>query len=79
MRRGKVYQSIVEAIVKGRLKEPFSSKDFQRACSGWAKGTYEAFLYKHRKGNLGDNTELFERVGRGLFRLLRRTHQSKPK
>jgi hypothetical protein len=70
MRRGKVYQSIVDAVGKERLREPFTSKDFRSVCLGWAEGTYEAFLFKHRKGNPGGNSELFVRVGKGRFRLI---------
>jgi len=42
-----------------------------RACPNWKEGTYQAFLYKHRKGNPGGNSELFEKVGKGKFQLLK--------
>ncbi len=74
MRRGRIYQGLVEAVREGSLREPFSSKDFRRAIRGLAKGTYDVFLSKHRKGNPGGNTELFGQVGKGLFRLIRPTH-----
>jgi len=67
----KVYVSIVTAINNGILTEPFSKKDFEIACPGFGKGTYNAFLDKHAHGNPGGNTELFERVSTGKFRCLR--------
>ena len=67
----KVYRMIVNAIKQGKLKEPFNSKDFRRTCPGLRGGTYQTFLAKHRKGNPGGNSELFERVGSGLFRVIR--------
>jgi hypothetical protein len=67
----KVYMSIVEAVRDGRLKEPFSTEDFRTACPGFAPDTYGVFLPKHRRGNPGGNSELFECVRRGTFRCLR--------
>lgn len=67
----KVYRSIVEAVGVGKLKEPFTKDDFKNACRGLGEGTYNAFLYKHRRGNPGDNSELFEMVKPGRFRLIR--------
>jgi hypothetical protein len=66
-----VYSSIVQAVKKERLKEPFTKEDFRRECPGLGGGTYIAFLYKHRKGNPGGASELFELVGPNKFRLLR--------
>lgn len=66
-----VYKSIVEAVKKGRLREPFSAEDFRRACPRWGEGTYQAFLHKHRKGNPGGESELFEKIAPGQFKLLR--------
>jgi hypothetical protein len=66
-----VYSSIVRAVNNGRLKEPFSNDDFRHACLGLGGGTYLAFLYKHRRGNPGGASELFELVGPNKFRLLR--------
>lgn len=70
-REHKVYQAIVLAIKEGRLKEPFTKEDFRRACPGFGYGTYNAFLWKHRKGNPGGASELFKEVSPGKFRLLR--------
>jgi len=66
-----VYAGIVSAVRSGELQEPFSQADFRRACPGLGDGTYKAFLYKHRLRNPGGNTELFELVGPGRFKLLR--------
>jgi hypothetical protein len=66
-----VYEAIVSAVRSGQLEEPFSQMGFRRACPGFREGTYKAFLYKHRLGNRGGDTELFELVQPGRFRLLR--------
>ena len=71
MARHKVYTSIVEAVAAGRLDEPFTTQGFREACRGFGEGTYNAFLHKHTRGNPGGNSELFEKVGKGKFRLLR--------
>jgi predicted aspartyl protease len=51
IRRGRVITTIDGALASGRLKEPFSNEDFRAACPGFGEGTYNAFLWKHRKGN----------------------------
>lgn len=66
-----VYAAIVSAVRSGKLAEPFSQANFRRACPGFGKGTYRAFLHKHSRGNPGGYTELFERVSPGRFKLLR--------
>ncbi len=71
MANHKVYSAMVQAVKNEKLKEPFTQEDFRRACSGLGEGTYQAFLYKHRKDNPGGQSELFEMVGTGKFRLLR--------
>ncbi len=71
MPQHRVYASIVQAVKDDRLNEPFSAEDFRRASPGFGEGTYQAFLYKHREGNPGGNSELFEQVGPDLFRVLR--------
>lgn len=69
--RHKVYESIVTAIKSGKMAEPFTKQDFEMSCPGFGNGTYNAFLYKHVKGNNKGNSELFERVAPGQFRCLR--------
>ena len=71
MANHKVYSSIIQAVKRGQFKEPFSQEDFRRTCPGLGEGTYQAFLYKHRKDNPGGQSELFEIVSTGKFRLLR--------
>lgn len=66
-----VYQAIVKAVINGSLQEPFNKKAFRKACPNFGSGTYNAFLWKHAKGNPGGTSELFEKVDRGLFRLIR--------
>jgi hypothetical protein len=61
---------IYEQVKKGRLVEPFSAAAVKRTCPGWSDSTYHVFLPKHRVGNPGGNTELFEQVGAGLYRTL---------
>ena len=67
----RVYSAIVRAVRSGELAEPFGKADFRRACPDFGNGTYEAFLYKHRLGNPGGNSELFKLVSPGQFRLLK--------
>lgn len=71
MARHRVYRRIVGAVKSGELKEPFTTDDFREACPGLAEGTYNAFLHKHRVGNPGRNSELFDKVSPGRFRLVR--------
>jgi hypothetical protein len=67
----KVYKAIIEAIRLEHLREPFTSNAFREECPGFGQGTYNAFLYKHRVGNPGGNSELFELVSPGSFRCVR--------
>ena len=68
---------IYTAVRKCRLREPFGSEEVRRVCPGWAPRTYSVFLSKHALGNPGKETELFERVAPGRYRILpnmRETH-----
>lgn len=67
----KAYTMIVRAIQQRLLGEPFTNRDFRRACPGLGAGTYNAFLDKHALGNPGGQTELFARAAPGRFCLLR--------
>jgi len=71
MKKHKVYSAIVKAVRTGKLKEPFTNNDFRKACPGFADGTYNVFLNKHRIGNPGGNSELFKRISPGIFELVR--------
>ena len=73
---GKLYQTIVDAISSGLLKEPFRSADVEESCPGFAKNTYKNFLAKHAKRNPSGTTELFERIDRGLYCLNRSQFES---
>lgn len=65
MGRGTISQ-IRAAVSMGRLPHRFRPTDVNRALAiDWA-GT---FLPKHRVGNPGGNTELFVRLGRGVYTL----------
>jgi len=70
MPKHEVYKCIIKAVKSGKLKEPFSVGDFEKACPGFGIGTYRAFLYKHSVGN-GKTTELFAKVSPGKFKLIR--------
>jgi hypothetical protein len=59
---------IREAVASGQLPQPFRASAVSRILGIRYAGT---FLPKHRVGNSGGNTELFDRVGRGLYRLRR--------
>lgn len=65
------YAAIVQAVHRSDLSEPFTASDFEAACPGLRASTYVAFLAKHAVGNPGDATEIFERVDRGVYRLVR--------
>ncbi len=67
----KVYTYIVNAVKCGRLKEPFTKDDFRKVCPEFGRGTYKAFLWKHRVGNPSGETELFIKVMPGQFKLVK--------
>ena len=66
---GKLTKAIRAAVAAGTLQEPFGAADVKRTFPGFAEKTYHVFLPKHRVGNLGGETELFVREGRGQYRL----------
>lgn len=68
---GKFIKAIRIALKAGSLKQTFRAEDVKKAVPGFANKTYNAFLPKHRRGNPGQNTELFERISLGLYRLIR--------
>jgi hypothetical protein len=59
---------VYAAVKDGRLKQPFNAAAIRAAVPGWADHTYSTFPGKHAVGN-GKETELFRRVGRGLYQL----------
>jgi hypothetical protein len=70
MGQGKLIHAIRAAVRDERLRQPFRAEDVKCACPGFCDKTYPVFLPKHRRGNPGCNTELFDRVDQGLYRLL---------
>lgn len=70
MPRHRIYTCIVATVKSGKLKEPFTKDDFRNVCPNFTEGTYKVFLKKHRVGNPGGNTELFEEISLGKFRLI---------
>ena len=70
-RQSQIVCSVDAAIESGRLKEPFSNEDFRAACPGFGKDTYNAFLWKHKGGNPGGQTEWFVQIGQNSFRKIR--------
>lgn len=62
----RVYEAIVSAVKTGRLREPFSRREFRTCCPGFGAGTYNAFLDKHARGNPSGASELFEGLARAL-------------
>ena len=69
-------KQIYAASKEGKLPAIFGPKDVQSACPGWSNQTYGVFLAKHRVGNPGGETELFERVSPGLYRVLNDSGES---
>ena len=70
MKEGKLIKQIREAVKSGKLKEPFNPEDVKKACPGWADQTYKSFLPKHVSGPYRGYTQLFEKIGKNLYRLL---------
>ena len=68
----RLIREIRQAVATGELVEPFRARDIVETdsirCAASTPGT---FLPKHCVGNRGGNTELFDRVAEGLYRLKR--------
>jgi hypothetical protein len=67
----RLYTCIVCAIKNGSLSEPFSASDVKRVCPNFASSTYSNFLPKHRKGNPGSNSVLFEQDSNKKYKCVR--------
>ena len=63
--------TVLNGVKNGSLQEPFTNKDFKKACPNFGKGTYNAYLWKHRVGNKQKKIELFVKVSPGKFKLVR--------
>lgn len=61
---------IRRAVRGGKLCKRFRAADVSRACPRWSQRTYSNFLPKHRVGNPGCNTELFDRHEDGSYSLV---------
>ncbi|MFZ0636169.1 MAG: hypothetical protein WA755_08455 [Candidatus Acidiferrales bacterium] len=66
-----VVSALDDAIEQGKLREPFSKEDFEAACPGFGRGTYNIFLTKHRRGNPDGDIAYFEKVDAERFRRIR--------
>ena len=55
---------ILNAVLKGNLREPFYPDDIKKAVGGWANQTYHAFPWKHCLQNPDrETTTLFYYMG----------------
>jgi hypothetical protein len=68
--RSRAVTCLRQGAADGRLPRRFTKKDFTRACPGLGRGTYNAFLWKHREGNPGGYRPYVRLVGPGLFELI---------
>jgi len=68
----KFASQIYAAVRAQRLAEPLNARAVRLACPGWAAESYHVFLAKHAVGSPSGDTELFERMAPGRYRLLRR-------
>ena len=66
-RKGWLIRLIREAVRTGKLQQPFGARDL--VAIGVRPTTAGVFPPKHAVGNPGGNSELFVRVGPGLYRL----------
>lgn len=62
MRQSNLIKQIRDAVINGKVKEPFKSSDFH-----FLKNSL-GFISKHAVGN-GKYNEYFIRVGRGQYKL----------
>jgi len=66
-----IYDHIVKAVNDNILKEPFNARELIKACPDINKNTCSGFLSKHRKGNPGETSELFIRLEKRRYELIR--------
>jgi hypothetical protein len=66
MIEGNTIRLIRDAVAAGRIPAQFKPADVNAALGIGCAGT---FLPKHCVGNPGNNTELFVKVSRGLYRI----------
>lgn len=63
-----IHMTISKLVFDGLLKEPFRVSDVKKVSKILDKSP--SFLSKHRIGNPAGNRACFERVGRGLYKIL---------
>lgn len=67
-----IYRTLVDAVKRGDLSEPFTKVDFERVCPGLSNGTYRSFLWRFSTGaDVPKEAVLLERVPPNGFRLVR--------
>jgi hypothetical protein len=67
-----IYRTLVEAVKRGELAEPFTKTELQRLCPGLSNGTYRSFLWRFTAGgDVPQDSILLERVPPNQFRLVR--------
>jgi hypothetical protein len=67
-----IYRTLVDALKRGALSEPFTKDDFERVCPGLSNGTYRSFLWRFSAGgDVPKESVLLERVLPNGFRLVR--------
>ncbi len=65
----RIFEWIKLAISQGKLKEPFTAKDVNKAIPRVSLLVAFAFLPKHREGNPFGHKVYFVRVDVGLYKL----------
>ncbi len=65
-----ILNDILEMVKTGKVSQPFSAADLAAALQDrlWSLGSFATLLARHASGGRG-TPALFERVGRGRYRL----------
>lgn len=71
MAESSFYKAILGALEEGKMCEPFTCDDVEKACPGLKGGLSRGFLDAHAIGNQEGNPELFEELEAGKFRCSR--------
>jgi hypothetical protein len=67
-----IYRTLVEAVTRGDLMEPFTKRDFERICPGLSNSTYRSFLWRFSPGgDVPSESVRLERVPPNRFHLVR--------
>lgn len=66
------YKVIIQLVKSRKLREPFSPLDIAHATrQRYNRETLRRFPSKHKKGNVGNDSELFVYLKSGKYRLIR--------